>query len=438
MAKILIDCLDEVNESMAGPAIRSWEFASHLSIKNDVVLLIPNESKLKSNKFTILTKKKNVLAEQIEKADYLISQTIRPKTAKIAKKYNTKVIIDAYDPITIEALESEKDKEIGLRKAINKILLLEQSFSFTFANYVICASEKQRDFWLGVLSSMNRLTPTAYDKDNSFRSFIDVVPFGLSKKTPQKNDSESLRGKFNLKKDDFVLLWGGGIWNWFDPLSLIKAVSLVDKDVPVKLVFMGIDHPNKNIKRMEMVSKAMLLSDKLGLTNKSIFFNEGWVPYKERQQYLLDADVGVSMHFDHLETRFSFRTRILDYIWASLPIIATQGDSFAELIEEKKLGVVVEYENSQSICDAIKELYSNKDLYASSKQNLKNIQKDFYWDNCILPIDNIINTPTHNANSTLLNVTEASINLTNLYRAQKIASRKFIRKVLNKFYINKH
>lgn len=430
MPNILINCLDEVNESMAGPAIRSWEFANNLSKNNNVVLLTPNETKLRSDKFTIVTKKKNVFAEQIKKADYLISQTIRPKIAKLAKKHNTKIIIDAYDPITIEALESEKSKEIGLRTAINKILVLEQSLSFVFADHVICASEKQRDYWFGVLSAMNRLTPKSYDQDNSFRSLIDVVPFGLSKNTPQKAKSESLRDKFNLKSDDFVLLWGGGIWNWFDPLSLIKAVNLISKDVPVKLVFMGIDHPNKNIKRMDMVDKAMSLSDKLGLTNKSVFFNEGWVPYKERQQYLLDADVGVSMHFDHLETRFSFRTRILDYIWASLPIIATEGDSFAELIEEKGLGMVVKYNNPRSISNAIKELHSNKDLYNTSKQNLNDLQKDFYWEKCVLPIEKMIQFPISTNNTSTISVNSASVHLTSLYKAQKIAVKKLAKKVL--------
>ena len=62
-----------------------------------------------------------------------------------------------------------------------------------------------------------------------------------------------------------------------------------------------------------------------------MFFNEGWVDYDDRQNYLLESDIGVSTHLDHIETAFSFRTRILDYLWASLPIVATAGDSFADI-----------------------------------------------------------------------------------------------------------
>jgi glycosyltransferase involved in cell wall biosynthesis len=430
MAKILINCLDHINESMAGPAIRSWEFANQLSKNHEVSVLSPNRSTLKPKKFSLKQDSKTVFIEEIKKADFLISQTVRPKVAKLARKYNTRIILDAYDPITIEALESNSAEDFGLRVALNKNLLLEQSSSFCFADSIICASEKQRDLWFGVLSAMNRITPAIYDQDNSLRNLIDVVPFGLSSTPPKKKSTNVLRKKFGLKDDDFVLLWGGGIWNWFDPISLIEAVGQLEGKVQVKLVFMGIDHPNKKITRMPMVELAMKKSKELGLTDKSVFFNEGWVPYKERQEFLLDADAGVSMHYDHLETRFSFRTRILDYIWASLPIIATQGDSFAELVEEEGLGEVVKYKDSKSIAQAIEKLASDKAYYKQVQKNLHATQKDFYWEKCVLPIESMIAYWSTHMPEKTVSVNVAMVSLTNLYRSQKIVGKKLIKKAL--------
>ncbi len=51
------------------------------------------------------------------------------------------------------------------------------------------------------------------------------------------------------------------------------------------------------------------------------------MPYSAWGSYLLDADIAVSIHLDNLETRFSFRTRILDYLWARRPMILTGGDA---------------------------------------------------------------------------------------------------------------
>ena len=35
-----------------------------------------------------------------------------------------------------------------------------------------------------------------------------------------------------------------------------------------------------------------------GLLGKSVFFNHEWVPYELRQNFLLEADAGVSTHFE--------------------------------------------------------------------------------------------------------------------------------------------
>ena len=375
---------------MAGPAIRVWEFANILSKNHEVVILSANKPELAGNSFKIFKYTTKKLKTELKTADFLITQKVTLKTAIFAKKNNVKIILDAYDPITVEALEQKRNDKTEDRNGVNKILLLEQGLSFYFADSVICASEKQRDFWLGVMSSLNRLTPEEYDRDMSLRKLIDIVPFGLTKKPPKKNQTNILEKKFGINKSDFILIWGGGIWNWFDPLTLIKAVKEASDSVPVKLVFMGLDHPNENIPRMQMASEAVELSKSLGLYNKNVFFNHGWVNYKERANYLLSADAGVSTHFDHLETRFSFRTRILDYMWAELPIIATKGDSFSSIIEENSLGIVVDYTDVASVKQAITSLYKEKKNYQTYKENISTLKKQYYWENCIKPLESMI------------------------------------------------
>src|SRR5207245_1405695 len=49
----------------------------------------------------------------------------------------------------------------------------------------------------------------------------------------------------------------------------------------------------------------------------------------------------LSLHADHLETRFSFRTRLLDCLWAGLPVVCTAGDELAELVAARGLGAAV-------------------------------------------------------------------------------------------------
>ena len=169
---------------------------------------------------------------------------------------------------------------------------------------------------------------------------INVVPFGISDEHPTAT-RKVLKGVVpGIGEDDKVILWGGGVYNWFDPLTLIHAVDRLRTRVPdVRLFFMGMKHPNPSVPAMQMASRTRRLAQDLGLVGEYVFFNEEWVAYTERQNFLLEADIGVSTHLDHVETAFSFRTRILDYLWTSLPIVATSGDSFADLIEHHGLGI---------------------------------------------------------------------------------------------------
>jgi hypothetical protein len=117
-----------------------------------------------------------------------------------------------------------------------------------------------------------------------------------------------------------------------------------------------------------------------------VFFNFGWVKYEERQNYLMESDAGIVTHPVHIETRFSFRTRTLDCMWASLPMISTEGDFFSDLIREKTLGIVVKEKDPEDIANAIIRLAENKEFYNKCVSNLKEIAKDYTWDKVCAPV----------------------------------------------------
>jgi glycosyltransferase involved in cell wall biosynthesis len=104
---------------------------------------------------------------------------------------------------------------------------------------------------------------------------------------------------------------------------------------------------------MRVAAQLRDLSDRLDLTGRHVFFNAGWAPYGRRADFLLDADVAVSTHLDHLETRYSYRSRVLDYLWAGLPMVLTAGDVLAEEVANAGLGVTVPAEDDEAIEEAL-------------------------------------------------------------------------------------
>jgi glycosyltransferase involved in cell wall biosynthesis len=190
-----------------------------------------------------------------------------------------------------------------------------------------------------------------------------------------------------IDDDAKIILWGGGVYNWFDPISLLQAVDKLRGRLPeVRLYFLGMKHPNPHVPEMRMAVRTRELADELGLTDTHVFFNEGWVEYEDRQNYLLESDLGVSTHLDHVETEFSFRTRILDYLWASLPVVATRGDALADLIEHHELGITVPAEDVDALEDALHRLLTDERLNHECRVRTAEVADEFRWAKVLEPI----------------------------------------------------
>jgi glycosyltransferase involved in cell wall biosynthesis len=196
-----------------------------------------------------------------------------------------------------------------------------------------------------------------------------------------------------IAADDFVLLWAGGIYEWFDPLSLIEAVTDLG-DERVKLFFMGMAHPNPEVEQMPMQDRAVARAEALGVKDRLVFFNDGWVPYDDRVGYLLEADVGVSTHFRHIETAYAFRTRMLDYIWTRLPVLCTEGDTLADLVAKRGLGEVVPAEDPKAITAALRAL-RDADYRAICAEHLGVLADELRWERVAQPIIDFCRSPHH-------------------------------------------
>ena len=341
MKRVLLISPDTINKKMAGPAIRYLNLAKELSKDLEVVLFIPNKESdmdFSSYNFTVIKGDSSTLQQTANEVDSIVIQGIALRLYPFLKKLNKPIVIDLYDPITLENLELRKGLNLKERIDYHETdldIILEQ---LSFGDFFMCASEKQKDYWMGMLAAVNRVNPATYIQDENMKKLIGVVPFGFNNEAPIKT-KKVLKGIWNnIHEEDKVIIWGGGIWNWFDPVTLIEAMNIISrKRQDIKLFFMGIGHPSANID-ISIAEKCIELSKKYNLYDTMVFFND-WVPYEERQNYLLEADIGISTYYNNLETRYSFRTRILDYLWCELPMVLTKGDFMAEMVEKEGLGL---------------------------------------------------------------------------------------------------
>jgi glycosyltransferase involved in cell wall biosynthesis len=212
-----------------------------------------------------------------------------------------------------------------------------------------------------------------------------------------------------ISPDDLIVVWGGGIWNWFDPLTLIRAVNETRDRLPtLRLVFPATSVPSPDVPPMHMLVAARSLSEELGLTGTRVFFGSSWIPYAEHGAILLESDIGISLHQSSVETRFSFRTRIIDYLWAALPIIATDGDSMADLVRAEKLGAVVPVGDVGAVVAALVDLGSDPARRRASAERSRKVAERFRWSVAAEPLVDYCAAP-YQAPDRLAVVTETMV-----------------------------
>ena len=381
--RLLLICNDVVGKRMAGPAIRYVEMAKALARHYEITLVAPCEDGIDIGLLglNLLAASPKVVDEQSQYADFVVFQGDALVKYPFLKRIKGVLIADMYCPTSLEYHQSSVGVAPDAHMQIAIYLAQLTAEQLKFADHFICASEKQRDFWLGGLAVAGRINCLRWPDAShaNLQELISLVPFGLPDQPPVK-DGPGLREFFNIPQEDFVAVWGGGIYQWFDPLTPIRAIHrLVAEGQRVHLVFMGISHPNPGIHAHSRCGQAIELANELGLTDRFVHFNFGWVDYGKRQNFFLEADVGISAHFDNPETRFAFRTRMLDYIWCGLPIVTTQGDVFAESLRANHLGLAVGFEDIDGWYLALKQI---KDDYAYRLQCKENVTKfccNFTW-----------------------------------------------------------
>jgi glycosyltransferase involved in cell wall biosynthesis len=408
-------CNDFIGERLAGPAIRYWELAHGLARWHEVVLLTAHPPGLESDRVALLSLTKTSWATALEGMDVCITQLVWPGVAAACARFGVRIVLDCYDPMLLEELEAFAGAAPRVRRARLNRTLAKTRMSLMAADAVVCANDRQRDLWLGALMSLGWLTPESYDLDPTLEKLIRLVPFGLPDQAPVRT-GPGIRTSLGLSDDDVLLVWGGGVWNWFDPLTLIEALAqLVPEHPSLHLAFLGVKHPNDRVPAGAMAARAEALARRLGLLSTHVHINYGWVPYDERQNHLMDADIGVSTHFDQLETRFAFRTRMLDYLWAGLPIIATEGDSFADLIEEQGAGLTVPAQDIDALVAALRGLLSDRDARERAGRRSREAAASFTWSHVAaslnVTVEAVLTTP-HRATSwraTYVRYTVASV-----------------------------
>lgn len=402
MKRVLLVPNDFVGVKMAAPGIRYFHFARELARDGrfDVTLMVtndPQEVALEGVRAIGTRRGRHRQMRELAKSfDVIVAQGgLDWRSMVLLAETEVRTIYDLYAPLfemlTLQGGLDGRGAEPDLRWRAYR---LRHRIVLSTGRAFIGANEEQRHALLGALAANGRIDVDDYRLDTTLGHLVGAVGLGVEEEPPRAS-AEEIRAAFPQALDgDKILIWPGNLWDWFDPGTLIRAMARISATRDdVKLFCLGLRHPNSGYAEMTTTDRAIRLAEELGVKDKTVFFDFGWISYPQRQSYLLAADIGVNVHARHVETTFAYRTRILDYLWAALPVVTTQGGSLSDLVERNGLGATVRFGDVEDCARAILELCDDDEHYARVREQVALFRRQMTWKRAVEPLIELIEAP---------------------------------------------
>lgn len=367
MSRIALLSSEPMRPRMAGIGIRYLEFARRLAAAGlETVLLSPatpeESAGLALPGVELRRCETGVrLAEQLRGCDAAVAQGQWANDLVLAAP-GLPAALDLYDPWLIENLSYLATLGLDPYRNDHASWLLQ----LARGDFFLCSSEEQRVFYLGFLAALGRVNPELVARDPDLRSLIDVVPFVVPDELPPHQPYLPPRSPGERR------LLFGGLYDWYDPWTLLEALALIDLvdqadrgRVGAGWVLLLIRNPNPG-------TPQRLLADVEAWCRRREWWGSrvrvlDWVPVERRFDLLRDVDLLVSPHQPSLETRLSLRTRFLDALAAGCPVVTTTGGAMSRLLREHGAGWIVPPGDAPALARAIVEALATAPLAAADQ-----------------------------------------------------------------------
>lgn len=294
----------------------------------------------------------------------------------------TQVIIDVYGPAYIESL-ARNPKDL-VNTYIGNLAAVKEVFNEVLprGDYFLYANEAQEKFYTGVLSTLGIINQFSYKTERLLK-----VPFGIDKPSGTVR-YENPYLEYGIKKDDFVLLWFGGLYPWFDITKVLDSIKNT-KNKKVKLVIVGGNNPqNQHPDFIIHYKNTIKYIEENDLTKQVTLID--WADFATRRKYYEYANVIISINNDGKENQYSWRTRVMDYVGSTTPLITNGGDPLSDELIEAGAAFRVNSSSLSDIQDLIKNLVENKKMLIEASNNMKHIQPKYYWETVTEPLGLLI------------------------------------------------
>jgi len=264
------------------------------------------------------------------------------------KKYNLKLVIDLHE--NWPALLSVS---VHTNTLAGRILSSEKQWR----EYEKSCTEKA-DAIITVVDEMkNRITAPG----------ISAGKIYVLENTPEVGEQKEL--VFERDNDYFTLLYVGGISYHRGLQYVIEGMSLMEKDIPVRLWIAG---------QGKYSSVLINLVRKLDLGSKVEFF--GQLSKNEVENLMRKSDFGLIPHLRSEQSDNSSPNKLFEYMASGLPVLASNCISVKRVLEETNSGITYIYDSPSDFAGKVRGLFADrKNTQVFSMNGIDAVRKKYNW-----------------------------------------------------------
>lgn len=257
---------------------------------------------------------------------------------KILRLGRCKVIYDAHE------YETERIGLSPFRKTLYKIL---ENIFIVFVDETITVSNTIKNEYIKLykLSNVHVVLNTPLYQDVKKQNFF--------------------REKFSIPSTAKIFIYQGVITQGRNITRIIDAFKKIN-DIGYSIVFLGYGPNIQEVKEASVNFNNIFLHDAV---SPELLLN-----------YTSSADYGIHIPEPICKSyEYSLPNKIFEYLMADLPVIVSDFIEMGEFVKTNGIGVVCEWDDIDSICQAIKEI-AGQDI-EKFKTNVKKVKKEYCWEN---------------------------------------------------------
>ena len=380
--RIAVVTRDPTGPELGGNAMRATELARSLTAHGDVTLVAPGSPPPAPVAHAAWDPEApRTLRPLLAGADAVVSTPQSPEATAELRRCGARLVLDLYDPFPLAALEAHA-AAAPLRRRLHTTLAGDAFLEgMRTAHHLICATSASATCgsarcWPPGCCDRRPTTPTRRCATGS-----------TSCRPACRPSRRAARGTpLSERFGDEVVLWYGGLWNWLDPVTPVRALpALLERRPGAHLAFLG---------KVPAEPPSVAPPTGRGRSRASSGRRRAGALPRRRRTVRAARRVADRRRLRglrpraHLETRFAFRTRMLDFIWAGLPVVCTEGDALSELVARDGLGEVVAPGDHEGIAEALaRVLETGRDAYAGA---FAGAAEAFAWPRVTAPLARMV------------------------------------------------